>query len=535
MNAPTNIAGYDPTRNPADCTFDPDAARLVIEFFEEVLTHPDESPTAKAGDKFLLEQWQKDFIATIFGWKRPDQSRRYAEVFAAVPRKNGKTALAAGLALYGLWAERRLGAQIYSAAMDRDQASAIYRTASRMVLQDQTLTEDLNCIDSTKRIVNRSDGSFYAALSGDAQTGHSKKPYYVLFDELHTQRTRALYDNLQTGMGSTVNRLFLSITTAGWNRSSICYDVWKRARRVRDNHGKDDPYFLPMLYELKDGQDWNDEKTWAACNPNLGVSISREFLREEYAKAKQSPAYENTFRNLYLNDWTEQAIRWLSMRDWDACDSPLPDVSGEPCWGALDMSATTDITAFVLAFPLSNGRMALLPHFWIPADTARRKETIDGVPYREWEHRGYMTLIPGQRIDSLCVRDDILKIIEPYSVQEIAVDRALAREVIRLLQEGFDSERVVEFPQTIMHLTGPSKQFERMILGRELVHGGNPILRWMASNVAIEKDKNENIRPVKDRSAGRIDGIVAAVMAVGRAATAQPQADWWNPSDGVLL
>jgi len=518
LKAPTNIAGYNPTKHTAGCEWKPDRAQLAIDFFSEVLTHPDDSPTTHACDPFHLQPWQRDYIATLFGWVRPDGSRRYVETLGAVPRKNGKTALAAGIALYGLWAEHRASSQVYSAAMDRDQASAIYRTASRMVMQSKTLSEDLNCIDSTKRITFRSTGGFYNALSGDANTGHSEKPYYVLFDELHTQRDRKLYDNLRTGMGSTVNRLFLSITTAGWDRHSICWEVWQHARRVRDNNGADDPYFLPMLYEIGERDDWNDEATWAKCNPNLGVSISWDFLREEYNKAKQSPAAENTFRNLYLNQWVEQAVRWLPMDTWDDASDPLPELDAMPCWGGLDMSSTTDLTAFVLAFPLDDGRIGVLPHFWIPEDTARAKELSDRVPYRQWAKEGYVTLTPGNQVDNAFVEKHIIECSEKYAIQEIAFDRWGAAAISNALTNA--GITMAAFGQGYASMSSPAKEFEKMVLARKLVHGDNPVLRWNASNVAIQRDAAENIKPVKDKSTGRIDGIVAAVMAVGRAASA---------------
>lgn len=532
-NPPEDIAGYDPTRNTAGCDWDGVAAARAVDFFPAVLTHPDDSPTTRAGDPFHLRGWQADYVATLFGWKRKDKTRRYKESLLAIPRKNGKSTLLSGIALYCLAAEGKLAAQIYSAACDRSQASLIYNMASRMVHQNNYLRKRLNPIDSTKRITYRETGSVYAALSGDASPAHGTKPYVVLFDELHTQRDRRLYDNLQTGQGSSPNSLFLNITTAGWDRNSICHEVWRYARNVRDNV-KPDAHFLPMIYEIKDGEDWEDEKVWERCNPNLDVTISRDFLREHHERAKSSPGYENTFRNLYLNQWTEQAVRWLSMRSWDACDEPLPDLRGIPCWGALDMSSTTDITAFVLVFPLAGGRFACRCWFWIPGDTAERKERVDAVPYRQWKHEGHVFFTPGNRIDHFCVRDDIMREIAPYNVQGITVDRALAALVTRLLQESFDADKITEFPQTIMHLSGPSKMLERLVLGKELVHGGNPVLRWMASNVGIEDDKNENIRPVKSKSTGRIDGIVSLIMGLGCATSGEAEA-YWSPQDGVAL
>ena len=515
MKAPTNIAGYDPTRHPAGCTFDADAAQRAVDFFSEVLTHPDDSPGAKAGDKFILQPWQTDFIATLFGWKRPDGARRYTESLGAVPRKNGKTALCAGLALYGLVAEGKVNAQIYSAAMDRDQASAIYRWAARMVVQKPQLAKRLNCIDSTKRITYRQSGSFYSALSGDANTGHSKKPYMVLFDELHTQRTRGLFDSLQSGMGASLNRLFISITTAGWDRHSVCWAVWQRARNVRDTHGEFDPYFLPMLYEIRDDEDWQDEEVWKRVNPNFGVSIDANFLREEFAQAKQSPALENRFRNLYLNQWVEQAIRWLPMDAWDEAGGELPNLDGESCWCGLDLSATTDLTALALVFRLPNDCYAVLPHFFIPEDTAKAKENQDRVPYRQWAKDGLVTMTPGSQVDFTFIVRKLVELREKYHIQEIAADRwGLAPLLPPLQAEGFE---VVEFGQGYASMSGPAKELEKLVIGRKILHGGNPVLRWNASNAAIQRDAAENIKPVKDKSTGRIDGIVATIMGLARA------------------
>lgn len=529
---PDDIAGYDPTKHPSGCEWNGDRAQLAVDFFEEVLTHPDDSPTTRAGDPFLLQDWQKKYIATLFGWLRPDGTRRYVESLAAVPRKNGKTALAAGIALFGLWAEHRASSQVYSAAMDRDQASAIYRTAYQMVMQSETLRNDLKCVDSTKRITFRETGGFYEALSGDADSGHSKKPFYVLFDELHTQRNRKLYDNLQTGFGSTVGRLLIAITTAGWDRHSICWELWQTARRIRDNHGKDNPYFLPMIYELGEKEDWQDERTWQRCNPNLGVSIDIEFLREEFLKAKQSPAFENTFRNLYLNQWVEQAVRWLPMDLWDSSGDALPDMEGEPCWLGVDLSATTDLTAAVLAFCLGDGRFAVIPHFWIPEDTARAAENRDRVPYRLWAKEGFVTMTPGRQVEHQYLFDYINSLNEKYQLLEVVFDRWGSLALNKYL-EDHGIERA-QFGQGYASMSAPSKEFEKLVISGNLLHGGNPVLRWNASNVAITRDAADNIKPVKDKSTGRIDGIIAAIMAVSRAMAGESQG-YWTKADGVTL
>jgi phage terminase large subunit-like protein len=531
-NPPVNIAGYDPLRTAGDCAWDGEEAARAVDFFSQVLTHPDDSHFAKAGDPLALQKWQVDYIATLFGWKRPDGSRRYTESLAALPRKNGKSTLAAGIILYGLVADGRTAGQFYTAAETRDQASLIYRMAARMVRQSPLLAKRLKPIDSTRTITYQSRGSFLRSIPSEAGPVHGTKPATVIFDELHTQKTRDLYDALRTGQGATPNPLFISITTAGHDRHSICFDLWNTARQVRDGTNPN-PYFLPLIYELKDGEDWKDESTWEACNPNLGVSISWEFLREECQRAKDSPAYENVFRNLYLNEWTEQAVRWLSMDKWRLGNEPLPDLTGEPCWSGLDLSTTTDLSAFAMAFPRNDGGFYLLLKFWAPQERARQRANRDRVPYLEWAQKGFLTLTPGDVVDYDVIRADINALNEQYSIQDIAIDRWNAAQITTQLQgDGFN---VTAFGQGYASMSPAAKEFEKLVVEGALQHGDNPVLNWMAANVAIEQDAAGNIKPSKKKSTERIDGIVAAVMAVGTAATARPKDEWWNPSDGVLL
>ena len=509
---PTNIASYDPTRNTAGCTWDGEAAARAVAFFPEVLTHVD-GPLA--GKPFVLSPWQADGVATLYGWKRPDRTRRYREVADFEPRKQGKTFKCAGLSLYELTCMNEAGPQVYSAAFSREQASLVFSPASRMVKASKYLRARLNAIDSTKRITYLKSGGFYRALPAEAANAHGFNASAVFFDELHTQRTRDLYDVLKTSMGARSQPLFYSISTAGWDRHSICWELWNYARRVRDNHGADDPYFLPIIYELPEGADWKDETTWKHCNPNLGISVSMEFLRQEFERAKQSPAYENTFRNLYLNQWVEQAIRWLPMDAWDEGGADLPSLIGEPCWCGLDMSATQDLTAFAMVFRLDDGTFAVLVHFWIPEDTARAKELSDRVPYRQWAEQGFITLTPGKQVDPNFVIAKITKLAETYNIQEISYDRWGALKISNDLQAiGFN---LVEFGQGYASMSGPAKELEKLVLARKIRHGGNPVLRWNATNVAIQRDQAENIKPVKDKSTGRIDGIVATIMGLARA------------------
>lgn len=515
---PTSIAGYDPTRTAGDCTWDGAEAARAVDFFSEVLTHPDDSHYTKAGQPLSLQPWQADYIATLFGWKRADGSRRYTESFVALPRKNGKSTLAAGIILYSMVADGRTAGQFYTAAETRDQASLIYRMADRMVRQSPHLSKRLKPIPSTRTITFQQRGSFMRSIPSEAGPVHGTKPATVIFDEVHTQKNRDLYDALRTGQGSTPNPLFVSITTAGHDRHTICWELWNTARQVRDGVNPD-PHFLPCLYELAEGADWKDESTWAACNPNLGVSISWEFLRGEAARAKESPAYENTFRNLYLNEWTEQAVRWLSMDKWDLGAAALPDLAGEPCWGGLDLSTTTDISALVLAFPRPDGTIALLCRFWLPAEAMRKRARRDKVPYDIWTQQGHIQTTPGDVIDYDFIRAEINALRETYNIQEIAIDRWNAAHLTTDLHgDGFV---IAPFGQGYASMSPAAKEFDKLVVEGCIQHGGNPVLRWMAANVAIEQDAAGNIKPSKAKSTERIDGIVAAVMAVGRAATAE--------------
>ncbi len=522
---PTNLAGYDPTQDTAGYVWSQEEANRIVDFFEQccVLT------SGKcAGQKFKLQKWQADYFATLNGWRdRSGKSRRYRESLLAVPRKNGKSESGAGLALFMLCADREARAQVYSAAKDRNQASLVFEPASVMARRSPLLQSRLQVTLSRKRIEHPASSSYYQALASDAGAVHGTNPHAVLFDELHTQSTRELYDVLKSGTGARQHPLFVSMTTAGYNRDSICYEVWQHARRVRDGVVSD-PTFLPMIYEMPVNADWQDESVWRKVNPNLDVTMSMQFLRDEHRRAKETPAYENTFRNLYLNQWTQQSVLWLPMDAWDAGKQPLPNLEGEACWAGLDLSTTTDITAFVMVFPVDNGRFVIVPHFWIPEDSARKRERMDRVPYQYWAQQGFVTMTPGNVVDYDHVRADIRRLAEQYHIMEIAADRWNATQIITQLTA--DGMNVVPFGQGFASMSAPSKEFEKVVIGKQIVHGGNPVLRWMASNVSVATDAAGNIKPTKEVATGRIDGIVAAIMAIGRAASHGVTQQWFNES-----
>jgi phage terminase large subunit-like protein len=524
LDPPTDVAGYDPLRDAGDCVFDADAAQRVIDFFPSCLTH-----TKGFAGTFELAQWQKDIFATLYGWKRKDGTRRYREAMVAVPRKNGKTQCCAGVALYGLSCDGERGPEVYCAAYSRDQATLLFDPAAQMVRSNPRMSDTLLIHETVKRIIDHRSGGFMRAIPAEAASAHGFNASTVIFDELHTQVNRDLYDVLKTSVGARKQPLFISITTAGYDRHSICWEVWDYARKVRDGI-IEDPYFLPVIYEMREDEDWTDRNVWRRVNPNFGVSVSEEYLEEAFNRAVSIPAYENTFRNLHLNQWVEQATRWFSMDVWDQ-GAEDPDVPyGAECWCGLDLSTTTDLSAFVAVFPL-NDRFHVECRFWVPAEAARQRERRDRVPYSQWIRDGFVTATEGASVDYDRIRRDINELRERWNVHQIAIDRWNASQLAHQLQA--DQFNVAFFGQGFASMNSPSKMLEGLLAKADLIHGGHPVLRWMASNVAVETDAAGNIKPSKKASTERIDGIVALIMGLGAWQVDQQSAVWGADEVGM--
>ncbi len=519
------LPGYDPFRSPGGARFDPDAASKAVGFVEDCLRHVEGD---KAGQPFLLEAWQKAFVGNLFGWLREDSLgrvvRRYREALLYVPRKNGKTPLTAAIALYVFFCDGEAGQQDYIAAADREQAGLLFRQARGMIEQERELFGRCriyggNASAGQSRSVYRErDGSFLRVVSADADTRHGGNTHLAVIDELHAQPSRDLVDVLITSTAS-LNRkqpLTVYVTTADFNRSSICNEIHERACKVRDGI-IDDPGFLPAVYEALRDDDWTDTAVWRKSNPNLGVSVSEEYLERECAKAKESPAYENTFRRLHLNQKTETDTLAIPMARWDACAGTLGELEGLPCFAGLDMSTTTDLSALVLVFPPDEegGPYRALPYFWAPREKARERSRRDRVPYELWASQGFITLTDGDVVDYDRVRADIVALRDRFDVREIAADRWNATQLITQLQgDGFS---VVAFGQGYGSMTAPTKELLAIVQSNRLLHGGHAVLRWMASVFATEQDAAGNLKPSKRKSTDRIDGVVALIMALGRA------------------
>ncbi len=499
-----------------DFWFDERAARMAVAFFERCLHH---STGKRAGEPFKLLAWEKQVVQDIFGWKRPNGTRRYRTVYIEVPRKNGKTSFCAGIALYLLFADGEPGAQIYSAAADRMQASLVFKEASAMVRSSLTLMAEKPAI-YRHSISVESTGSFYRVISADAAHQQGFNSHGVIFDELHVQPNRELWDVLTTSMGARRQPMLVAITTAGYDRTSICWEQHEYAKQILDGVIKDDAYY-PVIYAAEPEDDWLDEKTWEKANPSLDVTISREFLRTEAERARQVPAYQNTFRRYYLNQWTAQESRWIPLEAWDACEAQYDEqiMEGAACYGGLDLASTSDIAALILDFPEESDadgmRHTWLEYYWVPEDNIMERARRDRVPYDAWARDGYIRATEGNVIDYEVILRDIEELGERFNIREIAFDRWGATQVSRRLMDmGF---QVVGFGQGMVSMAAPSAELMRCILSKRLRHRKHPVTRWMADNVMVDTDAAGNVKPNKQKSREKIDGIVAGIMALDRA------------------
>jgi phage terminase large subunit-like protein len=510
--------GYSAHKTRGDCTFNIEKAFQAVNFGPAFLKHV---KGEKGGKPIHPEPWQAACYANAFGWEREEGQRRYRTVYEEMGRGNGKSTQCVVVAGILLYIDDEHGADIYGAAGTRDQAREVFGPFKHNVLDNPALAAISQTYQNSVVRIDERTGlpcGNYKVITADADFQHGGSPHGIIFDEMHVQPTRDLWDVLQTGKIKRRQPLAWAITTAGFDRHSICYEVRKYAEQVRDGI-INDRSFLPIIYAADPADDWTDPVVWQKANPNLGVSIRLEDIASECEKAKASPGYENTFKRLHLCIWTEQDVRWLSIESWRKGNDPLPDLSGEPCWCGLDLSTTTDLSAFAMAFQRPDGGYYLLLKFWAPQERARQRAKRDGVPYLEWAQKKFLTLTPGDVVDYDVIRADINALNEKYNIQDIAIDRWNAAQITTQLQgDGFN---VTLFGQGYASMSPAAKEFEKLVIQGALQHGGNPVLEWMASNVAIEQDAPGNIKPSKAKSTERIDGIVAAVMAVGRAATAE--------------
>ncbi len=484
-----------------------------------------------AGQPFKLLDWQKEeVLKPLFGMVDKNGMRQYRVCFVFIPKKNGKTPLGAAIGLYLFFADGENGAEVYSAAADRDQASIVFNVASKMVQTNTTLLNNSKIIDSQKRFVRHKTNSVYRALSSEVHTKHGYNPSGVIFDELHAQQNRELWDVLTIGTGAArEQQLIFVITTAGFDRNSICWEQYEYAMKVKKGVIKDEQ-FLPIIYGVDMEADWEDETEWKKANPSLGKILKLSDIRKEYKKAKETPSLQNKFRRLRLNQWTRSEIRWLSLDKWDRCkgDFIRNDLKGRLCFGGLDLASCIDIAAEALIFPPidENEKYKILMRFWIPEDNIEARIKKDNVPYDVWIDKGYISATPGNVINYKYIINDIKEDMEFFDLKEMAFDRWGATKIVQELQElGFDKpeenkyaeKRLIQFGQGYKSMSPPTKEFEKLIISQNIKHNGNPVLRWMIDNVVIRMDPAGGIKPDKGKSTEKIDGVVASIMGLDRA------------------
>lgn len=480
----------------------------------------------KAGRSFTLAAWQwDDIVRPLYDTFRADGTRQYRHGYLSFARKAGKTTLAAGLGLYHTFADGEFGGEVYVAASSREQAALAFDVAVGMTESCPVLRSRATISRATKRIRDRVTQSVFRALSADVPHLHGLNASFVVLDEVAQQPNRELYDVLATSMGARRQPLMLSIGTAGWDRHSIAFELYKHAQQVLAG-AVEDPAFFARIMELPEGADWTDEKLWPLANPGLGDFRDREELRQACERAKAVPSQQNTFRNLYCNQWVSSETRWLDLAVWDDAPQPIAEQKGARCYAALDLSSSQDVTALAEIRPHDDGTFTLKLHAWLPEENLRERCQRDRVPYDEWAKQGLITLVPGPVIEYALIEDKLRELRAACDLREVAFDPWNARQIAqRLMGEGF---AMVEFRQTMANFTPATKAFEKAVIGRKLRHGGNPLLRWMVDCCTVYADGNGNIRPIKPdrrKDSRRIDGVVASIMALDRAQAAMPAPD----------
>ena len=509
------LKNYQPTRFMLPTShYDKAKADRAVKFIEN-LCH---TKGKWAGTRFWLLPWQEQLIRDIFGIVKPDGNRQFRTAFVEICKKVGKSELAAAIALYLLYADNEPSTEVYGAAADRQQASIVFDVARQMVEMSPALMKRSKLMSATKRIVNYGNAGFYQVLSAEVGSKHGFSISGLVFDEIHTQPNRQLYDVLtKYSSDARQNPLHFIITTAGNDRNSIAFELHTKAIDILEGR-RVDPTFYPVVYGLKDDEDWEDEANWYKVNPSLGYTVDIERLRDAYREAKQNPADEITFKWLRMNMWVSSTTSWIPDAIFMKGNEPIDMrvLEGRACYAGLDLSSTGDITALVLIFPPSNldEKYILVPYFWVPEETIPQRVKANSVPYDIWEKQGHLLATEGNVIHYDFIEKFICDLAEKYHILEIAVDRWNATHMIQNLEDaGFT---MVPFGQGFASMSTPTKEFYRLLMEGQIVHAGHPVLRWMAGNVVIETDASENIKVTKAKSKEKIDGIVASIMALDR-------------------
>lgn len=469
-----------------------------------------------AGDQFDPEPWQLFFLWVLFGWKREDGTRRFRTAYLEIARKNGKTFLGAVIGLYLTWGDGEAGAEVYSVATKKDQAKICHGDAVQIVKKSPALRAVFETLRDNISV--EESASKFEPLGRDSDSLDGLNVSGAIMDELHAWKNRSLWDVVDTATGARVQPLITAITTAGFNRQTVCWDLHVYLKKILSEIVADDSFF-GMVFSLDDESELDDEATWGKANPNLGVSVKVDDLRNKVKQAKSIPAQMNAILRLRFNIWTQAEQQWIHPSKWAACsfDVVEDDLQGRICYAGLDLSSTTDISALVLVFPpvYEDEPYKVLPRFWIPDECVSERSRRDRVPYEAFLRDGLVAATPGGVIDYSWIVSQIAEDAESFDLQEIAFDRWGATKIIQDIQDmGLE---VVQFGQGWSSMSAPMKELEKLIISRKLAHGGHRVLSWMADNLVAVQDPAGNIKPDKKKSIEKIDGIVALIMGLDRA------------------
>lgn len=528
------LKNYKPSRFKAPTSKYKEAFALHAVNFCEQLKHT----TGKwHGEKFRLLDWQERIVRDIFGIVRKyDECRQFRTAYIEVPKKNGKSELAAAIALYLMIGDNERGGQIYGCATDRAQASIVFDVAVHMLDQFPEIKKFCKYNVQQKRITFTLLDSFYQVLSAEAYTKDGLNAHGIIFDELHAQPDRRLFDVVTSGSGLAREQpLTFIITTAGFDRHSICWEQHQKAESILRGTIVD-PTFYPVIYSAADDDDWTDPEVWKRVNPSYGITIQPSGFRAEFENAKRNPTEENKFRRLNLNQWVRQETRWMPIDIWDQCnfEIDMEALLGRECYGGLDLSTTQDMTAFVLCFPPvdpedENGKYTLLPFFWIPEAGFYWRIQHDHVPYDVWEKQGLLEVTDGEVINYKFVQKRIEELAQLYEIHEVMFDRWGAHLLRQDLEDA--GVEMANFGQGYQSMSPASKEMMRLVLQKRIAHGGNAILRWNMDNIVVKEDEAGNIKPDKKKATERIDGAIAAIMALDRATKHTDERNYYATHD----
>jgi len=532
--------------------FAPDLATHALDFFPDFLRLD-----GNENKPFILQPWETFIVGSLFGWMGPGNLRRFRTAYIEAGKGSGKTPLAAGIGLYGLICDQEWAAEIYCAAVTKDQSYTLFRDAKRMAEANPDLAAKLEI--GEHNIAYPSTLSFLRPVSSEARSLDAKRVQMALVDEIHEHRSSIVVDKMDLGKKGRRQPLMVEITNAGYDRHSVCWQHHEYTRSILEGMELNDLWFGyicqldPCANCQKSGKtfpddkckkcdDWRDERTWIKTNPNLGVSLGPEYLREKVREAIGMPAKQNIVKRLNFCIWTEQESRWLDLDLWDNGSDPidLESLIGRQCFAGLDLSSNRDLTACTLVFPPEDpvGRWIVLVRFWIPEENVKARVERDLVPYDVWIREGYIETTPGNVVDKDFIEKAILDDARKYRMLRIGYDKMYAEHMVQHLElnrPGYVPDVVVD-PLTGTtekqwciqirpgwSLASASKELDSLILGKKIQHGGNPVLRWNAGNATVKMNEHGDYWPVKIADKKRIDGIEALVIGLARAIVEPPE------------